>query len=440
MIGNGLTTARSPRIREAPDRMGHDGTSATLYRSASGTRQLGRAAPLSVSILKFIIFSQAMISIPAQFHIIPQISLAGLFTILFVVLLIMHFLLRPYIVREIRWAIFMFVLFVAWIAYGFIFYRLTVQGIQNTIVIISSVLALVIAAEVAKSIRAPTRAIVRAILIAIWIPAIVYILAIPVLGLGHKEIFAPRSLAGVLLIGIAIHCGYWRHGSRRDLWLALILYAVIVVSLSRAAMGMGLGVFILAQLRLNRFTGWLQMFVILAVVGGLATFMLIYFEPLRQRFFTGDLSGSIGSVPINMMGRVAVWYTIFNSALEAPIIGKGPGSSSAALSVVFDKIFQPHNDYLRIWHDYGVIGVMLWFSAFGTMMAVCRRQYIRFRNSGAKETSLGASALLAQVTLLALMLTDNVLIYFYNMVPIFILSGLVLGSIPYAPLLRRSIS
>ena len=388
----------------------------------------------------FIILSQAIVSIPTQFRIIPQISLGGFLTIFFGVLLIMHFFVRPHIVREIRWSVFMFALFTAWIAYSFIFYRLTVQGIQNTIVIISSILAFIIAAQVAKSIRAPSRAIVRAILIAIWIPATIYMLATPVLGLGHREIFAPRSIAGVLLIGIAVHCGYWRHGSRKDFWLALVLYAVIVLSLSRTAMGTGLGVFILAQIRLNSFTGWLRMIAVLSVAAGIGVFMLLNFEPVRQRFFTGDLSAAVGGVPINMMGRIGVWNTVISSALEAPITGKGPGSSSKALSIVFDNILQPHNDYLRLWHDYGVIGVMLWFSAFGAMMTACRRQYTRFRNSGAKETSLGAAAFLAQVTLLALMLTDNVLIYFYNMIPIFILSGLVLGSIPYAPLLRRSAS
>jgi len=168
--------------------------------------------------------------------------------------------------------------------------------------------------------------------------------------------------------------------------------------------------------------------------------MLLTFEPLRQRFFTGDLSAAVGGVKINTMGRILAWTTVINSALEAPIVGKGPASSSEALAILHAGIEQPHNDYLRIWHDYGIIGVMLWFGAFGTMMAACRRQYARFQKWGARETAIGSSTLLAQVTLLALMLTDNVLIYFYNMVPIFILSGLVLGSLPHAPLLRRSAS
>ncbi|UUX52047.1 O-antigen ligase family protein [Nisaea acidiphila] len=408
-----------------------------LYRSAMETRRLGHAAPLSVSLLMTIIFAQALVTIPAQFRVIPAISLGGFLSLLFVLLLVMHFLMRPYVVKEARWPVFMFLLFIAWIAYGFIFYRLTVPGLQNTVIIISSILSFVVAAQVAKSIRAPTRSIVRAVLIAIWIPAVIYVLAIPVLGFGHTQIFAPRSLAGFLLIGIAIHCGFWRHGSRGDLWLALFLYAVVVLSLSRAAMGMGLGVFILAQMRLNSFAGWLRLTAILAAAVGLAAILLLNFEPLKQRFFSGDLSASVGGVQINTMGRVAAWTTVINSALEAPIVGKGPASSTEALANLHAGIEHPHNDYLRIWHDYGVIGVVLWFGAFGTMMVACRRQYKRFQQWGARETSLGAATYLAQITLLALMLTDNVLIYFYNMVPIFILSGLVLGSLPYAPLLRR---
>ena len=408
------------------------------WRSATETRKLGLAPPLSVSLLLFMIYAQTLLTIPAQFHVIPALSLGGFLTLLFFLLLAMHFLMRPYVVRETRWAVLTFLLFIAWIAYGFLFYKVTVQGIQNTVVIISSILSFVIAAQVAQSIRTPTRKIVRAILIAIWIPALIYIVAIPIFGFGHKEIFAPRSLAGVLLVGIAIHCGYWRHGSRSDLWFALILYAVIVLSLSRAAMGMGLGVFILAQLSLSSFTGWARMGFILAVALGGGYLLIENFEPLRQRFFSGDLSASVGGVKVNTMGRIAVWTAVINSAMEAPIIGKGPASSSEVLSRhLLNGVIQPHNDYLRIWHDYGVIGIFLWFSAFGTIMIACYRQYRRFVKWGARETSLSAAALLAQATLLALMLTDNVLIYFYNMVPIFILSGLVLGSIPHATLLRR---
>jgi O-antigen ligase len=211
-----------------------------------------------------------------------------------------------------------------------------------------------------------------------------------------------------------------------------------VLSLSRAAMGMGLGVFILAQMRLNSFAGWVRLITILVTAVGLAAFLLLNFEPLKQRFFSGDLSAAVGGVQINTMGRIAAWTTVINSALEAPIVGKGPASSTEALANLHAGIEHPHNDYLRIWHDYGVIGLLLWFSAFGSMMLACRQQYKRFQKWGARETSLGAATGLAQITLLALMLTDNVLIYFYNMVPIFILSGLVLGSLPYAPLLRRS--
>lgn len=416
----------------------HPGIRRALYRSATETRRLGQAAPLSVSLLLTIIFAQALVTIPAQFRIIPQISLGGFLSLLFVLLLVMHFLMRPYVVREARWPVFAFLLFISWIAYGFIFYRVTVPGIQNTVVIISSILAFIVAAQVAKSIRSPTRAIVRAVLIAIWIPAVIYVLAIPVLGFGHTEVFAPRSLAGFLLIGIAIHCGYWRHGSRNDFWFALFLYAVVVLSLSRAAMGMGLGVFILAQMSLSSFTGWVRLTAILAVAIAGTVVLLQTFEPLKQRFFSGDLSASVGGVQINTMGRIAAWTTVINSAMEAPVVGKGPASSTEALANLHAGIEHPHNDYLRIWHDYGVVGLLLWFGAFGSMMVACRRQYKRFQQWGARETSLGAATTLAQVTLLALMLTDNVLIYFYNMVPIFILSGLVLGSLPYAPLLRRS--
>lgn len=408
------------------------------FRSAMEMRRLGHAPSLSISLLMVVILPQALVTIPAQFRVIPAISLGGFMSLAFVVLLTMHFLMRPYVIRETRWPVFMFMLFIAWIAFGFIYYRLTVPGLQNTVIIVSSLLAFLTAAQVAKSIRAPTRTLVRAILAAIWIPAVVYVLAIPILGFGHSQIIAPRSLAGCLLIGIAIHCGYWRHGSRADFWLAVGLYAVVVMSLSRAAMGIGVVVFILSQTSLKSVTGLFRALIMLVVAVAVAAYLVQNFEPLRARFFTGDLSAQVGGVPINTMGRIAAWTTIIESALESPWVGKGPASSNAALHNLHAGIEHPHNDYLRLWHDYGVVGIVLWFGAMGTMMLACNRQYGRFKKWGAREVSLGAAATLAQTTLLILMLTDNVLVYFYNMVPIFILSGLVLGSVPHAPLLRRS--
>ena len=59
-----------------------------IYRSATETRRLGQAAPLSVSLLMTIIFAQALVTIPAQFRVIPAISLGGFLSLLFVLQII----------------------------------------------------------------------------------------------------------------------------------------------------------------------------------------------------------------------------------------------------------------------------------------------------------------------------------------------------------------
>ena len=144
--------------------------------------------------------------------------------------------------------------------------------------------------------------------------------------------------------------------------------------------------------------------------------------PLRDRFDQGDLSLSVGGTNINAEGRTKVWGVLWSEVPNDLLIGHGPGAASAR-SILVDPAFDhPHNDYLRILYDFGVVGLVLlvWF-------AVRSARLLR-RASKLSHGSLPAlAALNAGLAILIMMTTDNPLDYPFVMIPLGALIGLGLG-------------
>ena len=85
---------------------------------------------------------------------------------------------------------------------------------------------------------------------------------------------------------------------------------------------------------------------------------------LQHRFFGGefDPSASLFDIAqnVNVSGRNLVWaLTFWDYWSHNHWIGQGAGSSAQLLSDVFEEAGVPHNEYLRILHDTGVIGLAL---------------------------------------------------------------------------------
>src|SRR5690606_35083896 len=109
-------------------------------------------------------------------------------------------------------------------------------------------------------------------------------------------------------------------------------------------------------------------------------------------------SRSIGSgdasVRFNTSGRANIWRAVWQSALSSPVIGKGFGSSAALLKKRFG-IEHPHNEYLRVFHDLGVLGLGLLTAQFGAWAWRLHRNMVRLRGEHSDLQVANMSALLA---------------------------------------------
>lgn len=65
--------------------------------------------------------------------------------------------------------------------------------------------------------------------------------------------------------------------------------------------------------------------------------------------------------------RFKIWSEAWRYITEAPFMGYGPGSSQWVLSATYNEWHLPnfvHNEYLQMWLDYGIIGMLLMLVVF----------------------------------------------------------------------------
>jgi O-antigen ligase len=322
-----------------------------------------------------------------------------------------------------------FAAFFLWVGLSAFWYTPTQSGIQNLIVIVGFLGVIALAAR--TSAHAPQHAwrIGRILLWSTGIAVTLYLfgLADNRFGLGITFSVGPRSFPLFALIPIAWFLAEWRYGSRKGLWIAVGLTVLIITALARTALVTAFALFILAQLKSKAKIPWLRLILWSTLILGSLYVLVWYYEPLRSRFFEYDASFVIGETAINVMGRGKMWGATWESFLESPWFGKGAGSSAVAVFAAVPPMMHPHNDYLRILHDYGVVGFALWMSAMWCIFWMIWTTWRRSAKLKSADAQIHLAALLALVAILVTMVTDNTLVYSFAMFPLGILVGCSLG-------------
>jgi len=200
-----------------------------------------------------------------------------------------------------------------------------------------------------------------------------------------------------------------------------IIVGAIVMSLSRTASVISVLVLVGLVVRMRRGARSIAAVAGALVAAGSIWILMTSFAPLRDRFLVGDNAASVGGMALNTSGRSALWAAMLDSAAERPLFGKGPGSSVAMITARFGRISQPHNDYLRVLHDYGWIGLVLF--SLGCLVLVVRLVIRAAR----EDHPIHWAALISILAVLVAAATDNVIVYPFVMLPLAVLVGMSLG-------------
>jgi len=254
-----------------------------------------------------------------------------------------------------------------------------------------------------------------------------YLLTLVLDGLGTNQLIGARSFGLFALFGVALHLSKWRYGNYLGLVWATVITLVIGASLSRLALGIAIVLFPISQLPCRGFIRIVKAFAILIAVGACFYVAVLYVQPLQERFLSGDVSLRIGSVGINVSGRLAFWRATLDSLSEAPVFGKGAGSTEALIEAMFVEIRHPHSDYLRIAHDYGVFGLALWIISVGSLLARLWTAWRIADKNKASSARLHLVAFLALIGFSLQMTMENALVYVFVAAPLGLLVGASLG-------------
>jgi O-antigen ligase len=256
---------------------------------------------------------------------------------------------------------------------------LSFTGAQNVLVfgLFAGVMAISGQLAQADPVTFPAR-LDRAFHVAGWVAVLLYGSSVATGGLGSRRIMDPRSFALFALVAFAWALARFRFHRKCGL-LAGMLFIMILLSLSRGALGAATVMVALAWFDMRSFTSWMKA-VAIAVLAGAVFFLAVgHVAALHSRFYGGDVKNLGPGVSINVSGRGSIWPPVWNDYLKSPWIGRGPGTADSLTQLSSEHEGKAgagnvHNDYLRVLHDYGAVGLFFWLgTVFGLLFWMYRR-------------------------------------------------------------------
>lgn len=305
----------------------------------------------------------------------------------------------------------------------------TVNGVQNTIMY--ALLPMAAYSVAATATPGTPDLYVKWVTRVGVVAALVYVGLSTVVGAGSIEGWHGARGAGwggVFALATIIPFVAYQHRSKWPVW---IIFAAVVLSLSRTPSAIALGLLVLLAVGGTRFQTVLRGAVALGLLAWAARWAFINVPEVQQRFVQGDGSALFG-ISLNTSGRSYLWdLTLYNwSSSGEQWLGLGPGAAMDYLASVTRDV-HPHNDYLRLVHDVGWVGLALWAAG---ILAVLRVTWRRWRQAtDPTDRACHLAALACVGAFLAGMVTDNMIITLLDVLPTAVMIGLSASRCRLAP-------
>jgi O-antigen ligase len=392
-------------------------------------RPLGVTPDMKLLVGSVMVLS-ALADLPRSIGV-GSFSALGFITVLFILLALTTWLSSGLFAPKVGLVALFFSLFLAWGCVSLVLYRPTIPGIQNLLIVAAFVLLILAVSDRAYFSSGLPWYLGKMLTWSAMLAGAAYGVSVALDGPGAGSILSSRAFSLFAMTGLAWALAAWRYESRRWFWVAAGLTILVVVSLSRLAMVTALLMFPLAWFSPRSGRAWVRTGLVVGLVGGLFYFAATRFEPLHDRFFESGPSRPIhlGRLEVTGTGRASFWPATWDSFLESPWLGKGAGSAGQLISQLFPGNDHPHNDYLRILHDYGGLGLLLWVLGLVTLAGRIWAAWVRADRTGEREAQLHLAAFLALVGLAVGMIANNPFVYVFVMGPIAVVAGASVGRI-----------
>lgn len=160
---------------------------------------------------------------------------------------------------------------------------------------------------------------------------------------------------------------------------------------------------------------------------------LFYLPQVQQKMFysgQGELSDiSLDNPDFATSGRSFMWKVVGASADSSPWFGHGTGTAES-ITYGIAGLAYPHNDWLLTYHDYGLVGVVIFLLCNLGMLSHCYISSQKTQNQTIRLFFLaGASSF---IPFMLVMFTDNIMVYasFFGNLQ-YLIIGLAYGALQY---------
>lgn len=224
-------------------------------------------------------------------------------------------------------------------------------------------------------------------------------------GVGYQEAAAGMTLALCAAhFAPGLYAGKWSH---MVIWFLCVATAPLSGMRTLTAVALLTPIFPAVRLGVKKRT--------MALLGcsllGLAAISLPSFQ--REMSPTGaevsPLQVVEGEEELFTSGRDIYWPVFIDEGMEHPIWGGGSDAAGRFGERRFSGLRHPHNEYIRIFFDYGIIGLLLFFIPFAyctwDLWRRCRREKDKLVRDALSLSFAGL------IMFLLLAITDNVILY-----------------------------
>ena len=235
---------------------------------------------------------------------------------------------------------------------------------------------------------------------ALMLSSMLYIITVMLHGLGNSYLYGPRAISMIACIGLL---SISKTSIQGGIFLRVIFTVCVILSLSRTAFLVAsiLNTYYFMRNRSGTSKNFLSRIPIALGILSFLGYIMLSISRLRDRFFAVGDRGDIFGISLNTNGRTQVWDFLVAGIQNHLVFGQGIGQAQISVSSRFVSIVQPHNDYLRLTYDLGLVGLMLWLFAIARMVVIIK-----------SEKFLSRSALAMSVfILLAFAFSDNPIVY-----------------------------
>lgn len=239
----------------------------------------------------------------------------------------------------------------------------------------------------------------------------------------------PDRILGMGVVALLVAAWYGPHTRRYTAVMGLVAMTVVVASGSRmATLVVAILVISAPGMRLPKRGRALLTFGLLSVL-----ILGTMSETFQNRWFAsgeGSAFDLLTLQDLDSSGRFEIWPAVAESC-GSTVLGNGAGAADQFSSSSNPTFREPHNEYLRVWCDSGIPGIML-LAAFVGLAVKSATSQIR-RGWGNRWAATAAAQLGAALVLFSL--TDNPLT---TAIPFLIPASLAMGWSNYELWMNRA--